>query len=527
MSSSSFRKHLGKKVLRRALRIALGVSIALALLTACGQKSAGAGGKVKDTFVIARQRAPMVGFDPAYVGDNIDLWNITNLYDQLVRVKADGSGLEPALAESWDVSPDGTSYTFHLRKGVTFWDGAPLKAVDVQYSLDRARAKDTAWGYIFSDVTSVEAKDDNTVVVHIKGPNSSFISVLAMFNASVVEKAYVEKVGKDVLAKKPMGTGAYMLKEWVEGQYALLEANPKYWEPGLPKTKYVKWMSVPDDNTRILQVQSGQVDAAEYVPLNRVSELQSDARLQVKLFPSTFVYYFVPNHNKKIFKDINVRKAIYAALDRDALVKTALFSLGTPANSYMSPATPTYSKTAATEKFDLEAAKAYLKKSAYPNGFDMKLLVVSGDQMDSDLSTALKEMLSKVGINVTIEALEYGARQDKLAKRDYDAHLTYWTDDVLDPDEVTTYEIDFPVAGSMNSDYNDPEAVKLAESARSITDPAKRAEAYAQLQQRLNDDAAMLPLFYKPFSMVLSSKVEGFQQLPLGSYIYRNVTVKQ
>jgi peptide/nickel transport system substrate-binding protein len=318
-----------------------------------------------------------------------------------------------------------------------------------------------------------------------------------------------------------------MLKELVDGQYALLEANPKYWEPGLPKTKYVKWVSVPDDNTRILQVQSGQVDAAEYVPLNRVAELQSDSRLQVKLFPSTFVYYFVPNHNKKVFKDVNVRKAIYAAIDRDALVKTALFSLGTPANSYMSPATPTYSKSAATEKFDVEAAKAYLKKSAYPKGFDMKLLVVSGDQMDSDLSTAIKEMLSKININVTIEALEYGARQDKLAKRDYDAHLTYWTDDVVDPDEVSTYEIDFPVAGSMNSDYNDPEAVKLCESARTITDPAKRAEAYAQLQQRFNDDAAMLPLFYKPFSMVLSSKVDGFQQLPLGSYIYRNVTVKQ
>jgi peptide/nickel transport system substrate-binding protein len=487
--------------------------------------AAASAGNTKDTFVIARQRAPIAGFDPAYVGDNVDIWNISNLYDQLVRVKEDGTTLEPALAESWEISQDGKDYTFHLRKDVKFWDGNVLKADDVKYSLERAMAKDTSWGYIFSDITSVDAKDDSTVVVHIKGQNESFLSVLAMFNASIVEKAYTEKVGKDGLAKKPMGTGPYMLKEWVDGQSATFEANPNYWEAGVPKTKYIKWVSVPDDNTRILQVQSGQVDAAEYVPLNRVAELKGDSRLTVDLFPSTFVYYFVPNYNKDLFKDKNIRMAIYSAIDRDALVKTALFGLGTVANSYMSPATPMYAKDAQTPAFDLAKAKDYLSKSSSPNGFDIKLLVVSGDQMDADLSTAIKEMLSKININVTIESLEYGARQDKLAKRDYDTHLTYWTDDVLDPDEVTTYEIDFPVAGSMNSDYNNPDMVKLAEEARTISDTTKRAAAYEQLQKQFNDDAAMLPLFYKPFSVVTTAKVHDFKQLPLGTYIYRYLTV--
>jgi peptide/nickel transport system substrate-binding protein len=481
---------------------------------------------LKDTFVIGRIGAPY-NFDPAYIGENLDIWNITNIYDQLVRVSADGKTLEPDLATSWDISDDGLTYTFHLRDGVVFSDGTPLKASDVKFSLDRARASDCAWGYIFSDVKSVEAPDDKTAVVTINTANASFLSVMAMFNASIVSEAYFNKVGKDGMAKQPMGTGAYTLKEYKSGQYALLEANPKYWEPGLPKTKYIKWVSITDDNTRVLQLQSGQIDAAEYVPLNRIQELQSDKNLTVNLFPSTFVYYLVPNYNKALLQDKNVRLALYYATDREALVKLVLFNLGSVANSYMSPVTPMYSKDATTPSFDLDKAKDYLSKSSSPNGFDINLLVISGDSTDAALATALKEMWSKIGVNVNIESLEYGARQDKLTARDYDLHLTFWTDDLLDPDEVSTYEIDFPVAGSMNSDYNNPDMVKMVEEARTITDPTQRAAEYAKIQQMFNDDAAMLPLYYKPFSVVTTNKVHGLVQLPLGTYLFRNVTVEQ
>ena len=494
--------------------------------TAPATSASAATAETKDTFVIGRIGVPY-NFDPAYIAENLDIWNITNIYDQLVRVSADAKVLEPALATSWDISEDGLTYTFHLRQGVVFSDGTPLKASDVKFSLDRARAADCPWGYIFSDIDSVEAPNDATAVVHIKTPTSAFLSVMAMFNASIVSEEYANKVGKDGIATQPMGTGAYMLKEFVSGQYALFEANPNYWETGLPKTKYIKWISIPDDNTRVLQLQSGQIDAAEYIPLNRVSELQADPNLKVELFTSTFVYYLVPNYNKELFQDKNVRLALYYATDREALVKLVLYNLGTVANSYMSPATPMYAKDVTSPEFNLDKAKQYLSQSSHPNGFDVNLLIVSGDQTDQALATALKEMWSKIGINVNIEALEYGARQDKLTKRDYDLHLTFWTDDLLDPDEITTYEIDFPVAGSMNSDYNNPDLVKMVEEARTISDTTKREEAYKQIQQLFNDDAAMLPLYYKPFSVAMSNKVHDFTQLPLGTYIYRNLWVEK
>jgi peptide/nickel transport system substrate-binding protein len=527
-----------EKMSKKVVYFVLVVLLCTSILAGCGGASSAANAtsaassssaasvETKDTFVIGRIGVPY-NFDPAYIGENLDIWNITNIYDQLVRVSADAKTLEPDLATSWDISSDGLTYTFHLRQGVVFSDGTPLKASDVKFSLDRARAADCPWGYIFSDIKSVEAPDDATAVITINTANSSFLSVMAMFNASIVSEAYATKAGKEGMAKQPMGTGAYTLKEYVSGQYALFEANPNYWEKGLPKTKYIKWVSITDDNTRILQLQSGQIDAAEYIPLNRISELQADPNLKVDLFPSTFVYYLVPNYNKELFQDKNVRLALYYATDRDALVKLVLYNLGTVANSYMSPATPMYSKDATTPSFDLAKAKEYLSKTSHPNGFDVNLLIVSGDSTDEALATALKEMWSKIGVNVNIQALEYGARQDKLAARDYDLHLTFWTDDLLDPDEISTYEIDFPVAGSMNSDYNNPELVKMVEEARTITDTTKRAEAYTKIQQMFNDDAAMLPLYYKPFSVATTSKVHDFVQLPVGTYIYKNLWVEK
>jgi len=481
---------------------------------------------LKDTFILGRN-TDSITLDPAQADNNIDLWLLNNIYDQLVRLNPKDNSFEPGLATSWKASDDLKTYTFTLRDGVKFSDGTPLKASDVKFSLDRARdpKQSSFYNFSLSTIASIDTPDDKTVVIHLTDPSAAILAPLAMFNASVVPQAYFEKVGADAFASAPMGTGPYMLKEWDKGTSLTLEANPNYWEPGLPKTKNIVFVSIPDDNTRILQLQSGQIDAMEYVPLNRVTELQADPNVTVDLFPSTFVQSLLMNTRAAPFDDINVRKALAAATDYNAILKVVTFGLGTVANSYMSPSTPMYDKDAKAIPFDLDQAKAYLAKSAYPNGFSFKMTIVGDDQTDIALATAVQAMYAKIGVTVNIEQVDQGVRSDDYNNATFQFLTSYWTDDMADPDEVTTFMAYFPSAGSMQSGFNDAATNQLVLDARIESDATKRAAMYAQIQQTINDQVPFINLYYKPFAVGVSRKVHDLTQNPIGTYPLDQVTV--
>jgi peptide/nickel transport system substrate-binding protein len=484
-------------------------------------------GDLKDTFIIGRN-TDSITLDPAKVDNNIDIWLLNNLYDQLVRLNPKDNTFEPGLATSWTASDDLKTYTFTLRDNVKFSDGTLLKASDVKFSLDRARDATQAsfFSFSLSPIESIDAPDDKTVIIHLSAPSAAILAPLAMFNASVVPQAYFESVGADAFASAPIGTGPYMLKAWDKGTSLTLEANPNYWEAGLPKTKNIEFVSIPDDNTRILQLQSGEIDAMEYVPLNRVAELQNDPNVTVDLFPSTFVQSLLMNTRTAPFDDVNVRKALAAATDYNAILKVVTFGLGTVANSYMSASTPMYDKDATAIPFDLDKAKDYLSKSAYPTGFSFTMTIVGDDQTDIALATAVQAMNAKIGVTVNIEQVDQGVRSDKYGKADFQMLTSYWTDDMADPDEVTTFMAYFPSAGSMQSGFNDDATNQLVLDARIESDPVKRAAMYAQIQQTINDQVPFINLYYKPFAVGVSRKVHDLVQYPIGTYPLDQVTVE-
>ena len=181
-----------------------------------------------------------------------------SIYDQLVRVDNSGTTLEPALAEKWEISPDGLTYTFHLRKDVIFSDGTPLKASDVKFSIDRAKTnKKSGWTFTLEPLKEITTPDDSTVVMTLTQPWAPFLADIAMFNSSIISEAFAKKIGEDKLVEQTMGTGPFALVEWKKGEYITLKKNEHYWDKGLPYLDQIKITVVPDDNNRILQLQGG------------------------------------------------------------------------------------------------------------------------------------------------------------------------------------------------------------------------------------------------------------------------------
>ncbi|MGH2618526.1 MAG: ABC transporter substrate-binding protein, partial [Thermomicrobiales bacterium] len=227
--------------------------------------------------------------DPISTALNSSIWYFMSIYDQLIRVGPDGISLVPSLAESWEISDDGLTYTFQLRPKVLFSDGTPLTSDDVVYSWVRA-ANDPNQQWTFTltalqrdddgQVQGISAPDEATVVVELAQPWAPFLSDVAMFNMSVISRAFAEG-NEERLATECMGTGPFALNEFRKGESLSMVKNANYWEEGLPLLDEIVVNLVPDDNARILQLQGGELGGMMDVPYSRVAELSLDSNLKV------------------------------------------------------------------------------------------------------------------------------------------------------------------------------------------------------------------------------------------------------
>ncbi|TIU91663.1 MAG: ABC transporter substrate-binding protein, partial [Mesorhizobium sp.] len=238
----------------------------IGLVTVMASASLGAGLAEAAGVLTIGRREDSTTFDPIKTAQNIDFWVFSNVYDVLIRVDKGGAKLEPGLAESWTVSEDGLTYTLKIRDA-KFSDGSPLTAQDAAFSLLRIRDDPgSLWSDSYKVIDKAEATDDRTLVVKLKTPSAPFLSTLAMPGASVLSKAGMEALGAEAYAENPIASGAFTLKEWQRGDRVILEKNPNFWEADRVQLDGVEWISVPDDNTRMLNVQAGQLDAAIFVP---------------------------------------------------------------------------------------------------------------------------------------------------------------------------------------------------------------------------------------------------------------------
>jgi peptide/nickel transport system substrate-binding protein len=453
-------------------------------------------------------------FDPIKSAQNADFWVFANMYDVLVRVDRSGTKLEPGLAEKWTISPDGLVYTFTLRDA-KFSDGSPITAKDAAFTLTRIRDdKGSLWSDSYKNIASAEAKDDRTLVVTLKAKSAPFLSQLAMPGISIVSEKAVTAKG-DSYAEEPVSSGAFALKQWSRGDRVVLEKNPHFWEADRVKLDGVEWIIIADDNTRMLKVQAGELDAAIFVPFSRVAELKKDPNLTVHLDPSTREDHLLINHSHEPMGKKEVREALDYAIDKKGIIDTVIFGLGEVANSYIPKGALYYNADNPVRPYDPDKAKALLEAAGVKN-LTLTYIVNAGNEVDEQIAVLLQQQLAKVGVTATIQKVDPGQSWNILVDGGYDISVNYWTNDILDPDQKTTFVLGHDSNNNYMTRYSNPKVKALVEAARTELDEGKRAAMYKEIQEIAKADVNWIDLYYSPYRNVSRKNIENFYQNPLG-----------
>jgi peptide/nickel transport system substrate-binding protein len=483
--------------------------------------------KAGGTIAMSLADSDVTSFDPPVPPDNMSIWTMLLFYEQLLRVAPDGVSLEPGLAESWEVSDDGKTYTFKVREA-TFHDGTPFTAEDAAFCILRAAQKEgTPWQFIISVVEATEAPDPRTCVIHLKNVWAPFEADLAMFAASIFPKAAYDKQG-DKLFDKPIGTGPFRFVSRTPDTDVVMEKNPDYWQEGVPFLDGLTFKVLIDSNARVLQLQGGDLDIATLVPYNQLDSFRSDSSYTV--YPENVARIDIVsiNNKNKPFDDKKLRQAMNYAVNKDAIIQNVLFGNGEMATSFL-PKMPGRDASLPGYPYDLDKAKALVAESAGKDGFSGEFFINATDATQSQVAQLVANDLAQIGGNITITSVDGNTILQKLfVTHEFDLCIAYYTTDIIDPDELASFAVLGGKAGSgaMGTQYDNPEANKLILAAEQETDPKKRQDLYNQIQKIHLDDAPYIFLYYPGGSAVSHAYVQGFKILPTGNYrlwdVWRN-----
>jgi peptide/nickel transport system substrate-binding protein len=463
-------------------------------------------------------------FDPIKTIQNNDIWVMNNMHGLLVRANREANTMVPDLAESWEISDDGLEYTFHLREA-EFSDGSPVTAQDAVFSLTRLRDDpESVQSAMYQIIADISAPDDRTVVIRLTERSAPFLATLAMFAAAVLPEKAVTELGKE-FGTKPVGAGAFRLKDWRRGEVVKLERNEHYWEEGLPKLDGVEWHVVVDDNTRILKVQAGELDAAIFIPFNRIADLDADPNINVHLDPSTREDHLLLNHENQWLANKNVRKALNMAVDVASIVDVVTFGYGTAANSYIPAGALYYNPDNPNYPYLPEKAKAMLEAEGATN-MTLDVIVDAGNEVEEQIGVLLKDQFAKVGVDLEIRKVDPGQTWDMYVAGDYDTAIGYWTNDIIDPDQKSTFTLGMDDNKNFWTRYENQHVADLVAKGRAELDPEKRREIYYEIQRIAKDDVHWIDLYYSPYRNISRTNVQGFVQNPLGRSMLETTTIE-
>ncbi|MFA7107990.1 MAG: ABC transporter substrate-binding protein [Sphaerochaetaceae bacterium] len=444
------------------------------------------------------------------------------IYEGLVKTDKDGIIL-PCLASDWTISDDGMVYTFNLVPGVTFSDGTPVTGEDWEWSLLRARDYEaSSYRFIAENIDTVEATDSQ-VVITLKQAAAPFIYDLANFNMVVGCKKHWEAVGDSNYLTDPIGTGPYMLESWDRGKSLVLTANPNFREEGYPLTKNIKYLMVADDNTRFMQLQSGQLDIIGDIPFSIVPMIKADKDLVLDMFDSTKIRYLILNTTKAPFDDPAVRKAMYYAIDKKELAQAITGVYGNPVSALVSPTQGKWSNNSLeVTPYQPEKAKEALKAAGYDKPIKFTLSVFSGSKVYEQMATLIQSQVNKAGFDCDIELLESAAIDDKYTSLSHQATILMWIDDIRDASEVCGWTVDYDQCDAWYTGLRDQALEDLNNAAFKELDEEKRVQMYQEIQQQVYDNANVIPMFSTGFAYASSSKIKGLYVSPFGVYESKN-----
>jgi peptide/nickel transport system substrate-binding protein len=479
-----------------------------------------AGAAADGVLTVGRQEDSN-NLDPVKAVENVNLWVFASMYDVLIRVDPTGTKLEPGLAESWTVSDDQLTYTLKLRDA-KFSDGSPITAEDAAYNVLRIRDhKESAWGSSYAVVKDAKAADAKTLVITLNQPTAPFLAWLAMPSLGITQKKQVA-ANEASLNENPVSSGAFILKEWRKGERLRLEKNPNYWQADKVSLDAVEWVSVPDDNTRMLNVQAGELDCAIFVPFSQIESLKADPNLNVMLDPSSREDHLLINNASGDLAKVEVRQALDMAIDKQAIVDTVTFGAGEVANSFVPKGALYYYAANKNHPYDPDGAKALLDKAGVKD-LTLNYVVQSGNETDEQTAVLVQQQLAKIGVTANINKVDASQFVTTLVDGKYDLGTVYWTNDIIDPDEKVTFAAGHDSNNNFWSNYKNDKVKQLVADARVEADPAKREQMYFDIQKTMKDEVAFIDLYTSPFRNVCGKKVSGFVQYPLGLFSFQDV----
>ncbi|MFS8144001.1 ABC transporter substrate-binding protein [Rhizobium sp. BR 249] len=456
------------------------------------------------------------GLDPT-IAAPVAIGQVTwqNVFEGLVTIDQAGK-VQPQLAKSWQISPDGLTYTFKLQAGVKFHDGEVFDAAAARFSLDRARGPDSVnpQKRFFASIASIDTPDAETLVLHLSAPTGSLIYWLG-WPASVM-------VGPKTAADDkvtPIGTGPFKFAGWAKGDKVELARNADYWnKDAAAKLDKVIFRFIADPQAQAAALKSGDLDAfPEFAAPELMSSFDGDARLATKVGNTELKVVAGMNNAKKPFDDKRVRQALMMAIDRKTVIDGAWSGLGTPIGSHYTPNDPGYRDMTSVLPYDVEKAKALLAEAGYPNGFTF---TIKTPQMAYAPRSAqvMQAMFAEIGVTMNIEPTEFPAKwvQDIMKDRNFDMTIVAHAE----PLDIDIYARDPYYFNYRNADFD-----ALMKKVQETTDPDAQNAIYGQAQKILAEDVPALYFFVMPKLGVWDRKLKGlWENEPIPSNVLSGVS---
>lgn len=474
-----------------------------------------------DTLQFA-QGSELRTLDPHSATDIYSRRVLSNIFDRLVE-KNENLEIVPGLAETWENQSD-TRTVFNLRKNVTFQDGTPLTSKDVKYSLEKA-TKSPSVGTLYELIEKVETPDDYTAIIVTKKPFGALLHHLSHITASIMNENY-NNTNKDY-AQKPMGTGPYKMQEWKTGDRVILTRFDKYFK-GPAKIKNVHVRNVPEENSRVIGLQTGEIQVSMDITSIARKSILEDKKLKLYEKSGLGVSYIGLNTENSLLKNKNLRHAVVHAIDRDSIIESIMFNAVQKANSLLGPGVFGYSEDTNTLPFNPEKSKEILKAEGYQDGLNLRLITTSSET-NTQLATVIQAQLKEVGINMTIEQLEWGAFLTTTGRGDADIYFMGWSNSSGDADYGLSAMLHSSMVGmpGNRSFFVNKEFDSLLEAGKIELNEVKRKSIYAKAQDIMNEEVPVFPIYFPLANAGVNiEEIQGYIQSPINNPNFYQMSFK-
>ncbi|QPF87493.1 ABC transporter substrate-binding protein [Bradyrhizobium genosp. L] len=477
-----------------------------------------------ETLLRTRLNADIRSTDPGTNRDANTDGVVAHIVEGLVAFRDDTS-IGPMLADSWDIANDGKTYTFHLRQGVKFHNGAEMTSDDVVWSLKRWLDPATQWRCLSEfgpngivRIEKIEAPDPHTVAITLDQPTALFLSTLARPDCGQTAIIHRDSVGADGKWIAPIGTGPFKLGEWKRGQYIDLvrfdgyaaRSEPRSGLTGakLAEVDRVRYNIIPDSSAAKAGLLSGSLDAISNLSIPDLEDLKTRTDVQLSVTPALGLTAILFQTRDPLLKDVRIRRAIALSLDTPQIVDAVMAGTARANNSALPIGSPFYGEVEAHGYAqNIAEAKKLLAQAGY-HGQPIRMIANKRYSYVFDAAVLVQAMAQAVGINIELEVLDWAAQLDRYNRGDYQS-MAFTYSARLDP-SLSFEMLAGPKATQPRKVWDNPQALQLLQQSMMIDDKAKRQALFDELHRRFIDDVPMVVLFNGSEIAALRNNVKGY-----------------